>query len=243
MLLLPFAAGVIRSGGDRIHILLLATWITGYLAFWATGRWVTARFRPRYRPPVLSYSAAAVAFGLPVAVVRPDLIGWLPVFAACAAVSLVFSWRRRERHLGNDAVTILAASLFAVVTYQAGYDPGGTIDVGRRTMYVVAGAVFAYLFGTALYVKTMIRERGRRGYAWASVGYHALVTAGFAALALWPRLPAGLHHRAMTALAVFFAVMTLRAWVLAGRPVRPLIVGVGEIASSLALLGIVALWR
>ncbi|MDO5710923.1 MAG: YwiC-like family protein [Micrococcales bacterium] len=243
MLLLPLAAGVVRSGGDRIHVLLLAACLAGYLAFQAAGRWATSGFRSRYRAPVFAYGSLAAPLILALVLVRADLLVWAPVFIGCALLSLLFSWRRRDRHLGNDAVTILAASLLALVAYQAGYDPGGTIEVGWRTMWAVTAAIFAYLFGTALYVKTMIRERGRSGYVWASVGYHTVVTALAAAIALRPALPPGLHHRAVATLAVFFAVMTVRAWALAGRPIRPLAVGLGEIASSVALLAIVALWR
>ena len=244
MILMPFLAGVLRSGGDRIQVLLLATCLSGYLAFQAAGRWATSRWRPRFRAPVLGYGLVAGCLGIALLVLRPDVWTWAPIFAACAAVSLLFSWRRRERHLGNDFVTIGAASLLAVLTYQLGYDPGGTIEVGRRTMWIITAAIGAYLFGTALYVKTIIRERGVRGYVWASVGYHAAVTAAFAAVVvLRPGPPAGLHHRALLAVTAFFALMTIRAWLLAGRPIRPLYVGLGEIAASFALLAIVWLWR
>lgn len=244
MLLLPFVAGAIRSGGDRVQLLLLLTSVTGYLAFQAAGRWVASRRRPRYRPPVLVYGGLFGASCIALLLVRPDVLPWVPLYVVAAAVSLAFSWRRRERHLVNDLVVIAAASLLAVVTYQLGYDPDATIAVGWRTMWLITAAIFAYLVGTALYVKTMIRERGVRGYVWASVGYHLAVTAAFAAVTLLrPGPPAGLHHRGLLALTVFFALLTVRAWVLAGRPIRPLVVGLGEIAASLGLLVIVWLWR
>lgn len=244
MLLLPFLAGVLRSGGDRVQLLLLATCLSGYLAFQAAGRWATSRWRPRYRAPVLVYGAVTGVLGLALLLVRPDVLPWVPVYAAAAAASLAFSWRRQERHLANDVVTIAAASLLAVLTYQLGYDPGETIEVGRRTMWIITAALLAYLLGTALYVKTMIRERGVRGYVWASVGYHLAVTAAFAAVTvLRPGPPAGLHHRGLLALTAFFALMTVRAWVLAGRPIRPLVVGLCEIVASLGLLAIIWLWR
>lgn len=52
------------------------------------------------------------------------------------------------------------------------------VDGARGAGVLLAAALLlAYFFGTVRYVKTMIRERGRRGYVVASVGYHALITA------------------------------------------------------------------
>ncbi|NYE02534.1 hypothetical protein BJY21_003718 [Kineosphaera limosa] len=246
MLLLPFLAGALRSGFVWLHLLLLAFWLAGYFAFNATAVWVKSRGKPRFRPPVLTYGALTLGLGLPIVWLRPDLLVWAPVFAVCLATSLWFSWRRHERALANDIVTILAACAFGLVTYQAGYSPEGTIEVGWRTMGVITAVLFAYFVGTALYVKTMIRERGQRAWVWASVGYHAAVTAALGVLAVQAfsaGLPPGMQQRPLVALAALFALLTARAWLLAGRRIRPLIVGLGEIGVCLALLGVIALWR
>lgn len=88
-------------------------------------------------------------------------------------------------------------------------------------------AVFAYFMGTVLYVKTMIRERGSIGYRRASVGYHPMV---FVLATWWHPL-----------LGVFFGLALARAWLLPGRALRPVHVGIVEIALSAALLVILAL--
>lgn len=243
MLLVPFLAGVIRSQGHWIQVPLLAFWLSGYLAFHAAALWVKARFKPRYRTPVLVYGALSAILGLLVAVLRPDLLWWAPAFLVAMTISLGYSWRRRERAMANDVVTILAACLFGLVTYQAGYSPGGTILVGWRAMGAIAALMFAYFVGTALYVKTMIRQRGRRAWALASVGYHAAVTLALGALLLLPALPPGIPHRPVLASTALFGVLTVRAQVMAGRAVRPLGVGLGEIVACLALLAIVWFWR
>lgn len=242
MLLVPFLAGVLRSRGAPLHVPLLAFWLSGYFAFNATAVWVKSHGRPRYRTPVLVFGGLTAVLGLPIAWLRPDLLLWAPAFVACMGLSLWFSWRRQERALVNDVVTILAACLFGLVAYQAGYRPGGAIEVGWRTMAVITAVLFAYFVGTALYVKTMIRERGRRGWVLASVGYHAAVAVTLFAVAFAP-MPPGVQHRAMLALAAVFALLTVRAWVLAGRAIRPLFIGLGEIGVCTVLLGIVALWR
>lgn len=243
MLLVPFLAGVLRSHGSWLQMPLLGFWLVAYLAFQATGLWVRSRFKRRYRAPVLAYGVGTLALGVPIAVLRPDLLWWAPAFAVCLAVSLWFSWRRRDRALVNDVVTILAAGLFGLVTYQAGYSPGGTILAGWRGMVVIVAVLIAYFVGTALYVKTMIRERGSRGYRIASVAYHAAVTLVLALAVAVPTLPPGMPHRPMTAFAACFAVLTVRAWALAGRAVRPLYVGLGELGVCAVLLAIIAVWR
>ena len=243
MLLVPFLAGAIRSNGAWIHLPMLAFWIVGYFAFNAAALWVKSGFKARYRPPVLTYGAVATVIGVGLAAWRPDLLWWAPVFGVCLAVSLLFSWRRRERALTNDVVTIFAACVFGLVTYQAGYEPGGTILAGWRAMVTITVVLFAYFVGTALYVKTMIRERGRAGWKAASVVYHGAVTAALIALVTVPStLPPGMHHRPLAALAAIFALLTARAWVLAGRSIRPLYVGLGEIVVCAALLGVTWVW-
>lgn len=243
MLLVPFLAGVIRSQGAWLHLPLLAFWLSGYFAFNAATLWIKARFKPRYRTPVLVYGAVSTVLGVLLAALRPDLLWWAPALVACLTVSLTYSWRRRERAMVNDVVTILAACLFGLVTYQAGYSPGGTILAGWRAMGAITALTFLYFVGTALYVKTMIRERGKRSWTVASVGYHALVTLAAAAAVTLPSLPPGIPHRPVLAVAVLFAVLTARAGVMAGRAVRPLHVGLGEIVACLALLTIVWFWR
>ena len=243
MLLVPFVAGVLRSHGAWIQLPLLGFWLLAYLAFQAAGLWVKSRFKRRYRAPVLAYGAGTVAVGVPIAVWRPDLLWWAPAFAACLAVSLSYSWRRHERALANDVVTIVAAGVFGLVTYQAGYSPGGTILAGWRGMVVIVAVLVAYFVGTALYVKTIIRERDSRGYRIASVAYHAAVTLVLALVVALPTLPPGVPHRPMTAFAACFAALTVRAWALGGRAVRPLYVGLGELGVCAVLLAIVAVWR
>jgi ABC-type proline/glycine betaine transport system permease subunit len=74
-----------------------------------------------------------------------------------------------------------------------------------------------------LHVKALIRERGNPRYRWASLVYHGLA---FVA-SLWFGV----------ALAVVFGLLAVRAWVLAGRTLRPGVLGIVEIVASLALLG------
>lgn len=242
MLLLPFAVGVMRSGPHLVHVPLLVFWVLAYLAFHATTVWLRTRRRERDRPPVLTYGSLTAALGLALAFARPDLLVWLPAFLACGVVGLWFAHRRDERSLVNDAVTVLAACLFAGVAYDAGYPDGGTIEVGRLGLGAMIVALFAYFFGTVLYVKTLIRERGSRGMRIASIAYHVGWTLAWGVVAVWPHKPPGLPTRSTALLAVLFLLLAVRAAALAGRRIRPRTIGLGELAACLALFAVLATW-
>ena len=150
------------------------------------------------------------------------------------AVSLWCSWRREDRSLLNDGVTVLAACLMTVVA--AGFGerfgaPGKSgwaglawlpeADQGRT--WLLAGLLLAYYAGTVLYVKTMIRDRGEVGRYRLSVTYHATAC-----------LPAALAGPGLGAL---FVALALRAAIVPKRwpGVSPARIGIGEIVASLTL--------
>lgn len=258
MLAVPYLAGVITSGGSWRQLPLGLFWLAGYFAFYAGGVWVRSRRKPRYRPPVLAYGAVAAVLAVVVVVTSPGLLVWVPPYAVIAAVSLWFSSRRDDRALANDAVTMLAACLFALVTYQAAYDGASwsaawsaswsaswsAENPGRVTSTATAVAVavlcYGYFLGTALYVKTLIRERTSTAYHRASIAYHAAWSLAWALAGLM-HLP-GVGSMG-SPVGTFFAVLTVRAAAMAGRRVRPLYVGLGEIVASIMLLILVALWH
>jgi hypothetical protein len=231
MLTLPVVAGVWLGGAAWVHLALAAFWLVGYLAFYAAGRWLRSRRRRRELSPVLVYGSAALPVGLVTLLLAPQLLRWVPVYLPLLAVSLWLTARGAERSLLNDAVTVVAACLMTPVAFDA---VDGT---DWAPVWVVFGVLLAYFLGTVLYVKTMIRERGRPGYVRASVAYHlagaagavALVTTGWQSwwlVAVW----ALLAGRA----AVGPTVNRRRS-----RPLRPVVVGVGEIVASLLLTVVV----
>ena len=102
-----------------------------------------------------------------------------------------------------DPTIIAAASLMLLVVRFP--DPVTLLDAGADAVrpLLLAGAMFAYFFGTVLYVKTNIRERGSRPFLIASIGWHAGATVAASALASAGPLPwwwAG-----------FFLITTVRA--------------------------------
>ncbi len=224
MLGLPFVAGATLGGWRAAHVWLGLLWLVGYLAFHAAGRWLRSRRRARERLPLLAYGAVCAPLAAATLATSPQLLVWLPAFLPLLVASLWFTARGAERSLANDSVTVLAAVLMVPVAAEVGGN-GEPSEV-----LVVAAVLLAYFLGTVLYVKTMIRERGRSGYVAASVGYHLAGTAGAGWLAAtgrqsWPLVVVWVL---LSARAVTGPACNARR----SRPLRPAIVGVGEILAS-----------
>ncbi|MEV0427341.1 YwiC-like family protein [Micromonospora sp. NPDC050495] len=224
MLLLPYAAAVGVTGPRWPHLPLLGAWLTGYLfSYYALLAVKTAR-PARVRPQLLLYGAVTALLGLPVLLARPTVLGYAPLFAALVAVNAAYARRRRERVLLNNLASVAQSVLVVfVVATVAG--------VSVAAVAGVAAAVGAYLVGTVLYVKTMIRERESVEYRWASGAYH-LAALVVAVAAGWG-----------PAVAAVFAALFLRAALLPGRRLAPVQVGMIELVGAvLVLAAVIARW-
>ncbi len=233
MLVAPWLVGfsmVLRTGGPvASSLLLLATWIVGYFAFFATSQWLRSRRKPRFVPAVRTYTVAAGLLGLALLSLRPGWLSWGIAFIPLVSLSLWLSWRRRDRRLMSGAVTVAAASLLPMVMTSEGLF-AWTVPPEAVGLSLVC---FGYFFGTVLYVKTILRERGSQKWVIVSVLWH-LQCASLAFL-----LPGTLPQ---VLLASFFALMTARAWIvpwlgpLRRRNFSARAVGLGEFAATALLL-------
>lgn len=233
MLLLPFAVGTVRGVQDAgfrpVTLALGALWLVGYLAYFAAGLWLKSRRRPRYRRPMLTYGALAAVLGAVVLALDPALAAWAPAFVPFLALGLWASAQRTERSVAAGGAMTVAASLMTVVAYSACRPAGASALAVSAVVWLVAALLLAYLFGTVLYVKTMIRERGVRSYVVASVAYHAAVTGAAGVVAV-------VHDPTWWWATAFLAAATARAAVLPGRRLSPRAVGTGEIVATVLLL-------
>lgn len=229
--LLGLAWAIGAGAAGWVHVLLFAFWMVGYFCFFATSLWLKSHFKPRYVRAMATYGAVAAVLGVGVLALRPGWWSWILVFAPLTGYALWTAYARKERELVSGLVTILAACLIPLVM---GSDALWSLG-GMPTLAVVAAVCLGYFFGTVLYVKTLIRERGKVGYVVASVAWH--VACAVLALAIPGPIPAGW-------VAAFFAAMALRAGLVAGfgplrgRKVSAKAVGVWEFISTLALLAI-----
>jgi hypothetical protein len=228
MLLVPVVAGIWLAGPAPVHLVLGAFWFAGYLAFYALGRWLRSRRKRRELTPLLVYGALAAPLGVVTLVLAPHLLRWVPVYLPLLAASTVLMLRRQERSLVNDVVTVLAAGLMTPVVVDAG---GGVLGA---TTWVATAALTAYFLGTVPYVKTMIRERGNPAYVRGSVAFHLAGTGGAVALAAtgWQSWWLVAVWGLLTARAVAGPAANARR----ARPLRPVVIGVGEIVASVVVL-------
>ncbi|MET7396267.1 YwiC-like family protein [Dactylosporangium sp. NPDC005572] len=220
ILALPWLTGVLTTGWHWLHLPLLLAWLTGYLASYYLLQAVKTRRPARFRTQILIYAAPTVLLGGLVLALRPQLLWYAPAYATLLAVNIGYAARRDERALPNDLASVTLSCLMIFVCATAAQTtPAATIAPFL--------AVTAYLTGTVLYVKTMIRERGNATYYRISVAYHLAITAVTAGL----RIP----------VAILFLLLLARAVALPLRPMTPKQVGLGEVANSVLLLATVTL--
>lgn len=249
MLIAPYVVGLVATIADGrfelADVTLFGFWMIGYFAFFATSLWLKSRRKARYFPPVRTYLVASSLLGVLTLVLQPRIWSWALAFAPILLVGLWFAYQRDERSLASGATTVAAACLIPAVVYADGlFDfVDGLGTPGYDRIAIIAGACFGYFFGTVLYVKTMIRERGHVSYIVASVLWHALCAV--AVLVTHRQFEdAGIGFLTWEALALFFAVMTARAlavpllWPMRGKNLSAKQLGIGEIFSTLALVAI-----
>ena len=225
MALLPALAGMVVGGFDAGRLWLTGAWLLCYCVQFTTARWLRSRFQRRYLPPMLTYTALLAVAGVPLLAMHPLILVWAPLYVACAGVSFLGAWLRRERSLWANAAAVIAMSMMAYVVY-AFDDP----DLLRRTsMGLVLAGMFALTqFGSVLYVKTMIRERRNNRYLAASWIWHAALLA-LACTISGGTLPLPIISTALLLRAV--------AMPLLGRRIRikPIVVGLLEMVFSVTV--------
>lgn len=220
----------LASGSFAVeHVVLFAFWLVGYFAFFALSMWLKSRFKPRYRRAVATYGAGSVVLGVVLLALRPDWWSWALVFAPVCTYALWLAYQRRDRDLSSGLATVVAACLLPLVMGSQGVLRLG----GMPQLVIIALVCFGYFFGTVLYVKTVLRERGRISYVVYSVGWHVVC----AAIALF--IPqAGLAW----GISGFFVAMAIRAGLVAwqgplsGRRVSVKALGIAEFASTSLLV-------
>lgn len=215
MLLLPYTVGVALAGPRWPHLPLLGAWLTGYLLSYYAFQAIKSRRPSRFTPQLLVYGLLAAPLAATVALARPAVLWYALGYAALLAVNAGYAWRRRERALLNDLASVAQSCLLVFVA--------ATIAGVSVTRVTPAFAVLLlYLFGTVLYVKTMIRQRGDSRFLRLSVGYHVLALAAV----VWLDVLLG----------PVFLLLLLRAALLPARRLRPVQVGMIEIWCCLVVL-------
>ena len=235
MLVAPVVLGALLAGRlDWRHLLLLAFVVSGYLAFFATGLWLKSRRKARYLPPLRAYLPLAALLGLGVLAAAPHLLTWAPLFALPLAIGLYASATRDERSIWSGLATTAGATLLTPVAYDV---TGGWGDQ-TATVWWATAALGGYLAGTVFYVKTMIRERGAKGWALASLGWHVLA---LLVVAMTPDVVDRVaEHPAATTV---YVLLLLRSMLFPRYRLSPKAVGIIEIVATVAVVLALGLGR
>lgn len=195
-LLVGRAAAEVTPGRASWGWLFALAWVAAYPISFFGGRALSirakrgswSRLARRELSRALPWCGLLVAAGLPLAITSP----WLLLLAGLLGVvwlgSRVLAARAGERSLVNDAA-LLVQSLFAVPVMAALLTgPGWNAAVAvwaDPTVWVGTTAAGAYLFGTVMHVKTLLRRAGDRNFRRISVSFHAIVTCASMVVSPW----------------------------------------------------------
>jgi YwiC-like protein len=226
MLLLPLLLGVAASHADAWQLVLAGGALSGYLASAALQAWSRARRPAALRTPILVYGGAFAILAAVLAVAFPPLV--LSLLVTVPAAIIVFQGARpgTRRDLANSFAQVAQALILVpAAAFVAGWP-----DPGRVALYTLVAA--AYLSGSVLVVRSVLRERGNTAFASISVAFHvALPVVAIAILPLAYALAGGwLAARAIA------LPMAQRRWAGGPHPLRPIHVGMIELVSSIAVV-------
>lgn len=228
MLLLPLALGVAASDPTPWQLVLGAAAVSGYLASATVQAWTRARRPVAYLRPIAVYGAGFAVLGLALVLAFPVLLASLVVVVPAAA--LVFRGARPGTR--RDLVNSLAQVAEALVLVPAAAVVSGAVD--PRSVVAYTAVAGAYLAGSVLVVRSVLRERGNERFRTLSVAYHLGLVVLAVVLLPWPyAVLAG----ALAARAAALPIVQARR---AGGPdpLRPVHVGMIELAATIAVIGI-----
>jgi hypothetical protein len=181
MVLAPPIAGGFIGGWEPPHVALSIAWLAAFCGYSAWRTMLTARDRKPFYAPIGVYAGLALWFGLLALIAVPWLIWWAPILALVGIGTAIANIRRLEHTIIGNALPMIFACLMTPIAAGPGFAYRGDFEtipfwppVGsdHREVWLGAAVMFLYFFGTVLYVKTMIRERGKPAWYWSSVGYH-----------------------------------------------------------------------
>lgn len=225
MLAVPFLLGIAASSASPWHVVLGAASVLGYLTSATAQSWLRARRRGPFTLPLGVYGALFGVLGVALIVAFPALLATLAVLGPTTGLIVAGARPGTRRDLANS----LAQVAQALVLVPAAALVSGAFAPERVAVAIaVAGA---YLLGTLLVVRSVLRERNNAYFQRLSLAFHLLLIAAAALLGpVWIVLAAGLAARAAA----------LPWWVRrAGgtpRPVRPVHVGAVEAVAAVAVV-------
>jgi hypothetical protein len=185
-LMVPVLCGWAVAGVSPAGWLLLAAWLCAYPVGYYLGRALTARVHRgswtvrarRERSRALPWLVLTAALGLPLAWARPWLLLVAVLLGAVWGLGLWVAASRGERSLANDLLLVGQATVAVPLSVAVVAGPGAVFGALAAPTWQVTAVVAAYLAGSVLHVKSLLREAGKVTYRRANISGHALLVAG-----------------------------------------------------------------
>jgi hypothetical protein len=160
--------------------------VCAYPVGYYLGRALTARARRgswsrlarRERARAIPWAVITAALGLPLALTRPWLLAAAALLGVLWGIGLVIAARRGERSLANDLMLVAQATVALPLTVAVVAGPSAVAgDLAGATLQVTV-IVAAYLAGSVLHVKSLLREAGNVRFHQVNVAWHAVIALG-----------------------------------------------------------------
>lgn len=238
-LALPLALGATVSTWHPLLVLLAITWVAAYPMSYAAFGLARAKRPQRFRAPFFTWAAIALVPAVILVIGRPWLLWVGLAYALLLMVNLDYARHNDERALVNDGVFILECAGMVAVTWAVGagertWTPPGINAVPVHVWILVIVCALVLLSST-LHVKSLIRERRNPRYAFASRAFAVASLFASIALGAWWGWPSGAWF------ILPFTALTVRAFIVPRRPLRPGAIGVIELVCFLTAVAAAAL--
>jgi YwiC-like protein len=192
-LIVPVLCGFAVGGASAAGWLFLVAWVCAYPVGYFLGRALTARARRgswsrlarRERARAIPWAVITAALGLPLALTRPWLLAAAAFLGVLWGVGLVIAARRGERSMANDLMLVAQAAVALPLTVAVVTGPSAlTGDLAGATLQATL-IIAAYLAGSVLHVKSLLREAGNVRFHRVNVAWHAALAVGAGLASLW----------------------------------------------------------
>ncbi|WP_094700077.1 YwiC-like family protein [Brevibacillus laterosporus] len=218
MVSVPFLFGMLAGKPQWMHILLFLAWLFLYLSSYPFLQYVKRNTRTEHWVKWgLLYGLLAVICLVPPLISNPFLFYFgLPLFILLL-VNVWHAKRKSERAIINDLCAILIFSMGGAASYLFA---GGEFDL---TMSAIVLFSFLHFMGSAFFVKSVFRERENKRWTVYAHVYHGLL--------LFVPWITGFPW-----MTIAYIFSTVRAFVYAGKAMRPWKAGIIEIIGAVQFL-------
>ncbi|MGG3871006.1 YwiC-like family protein [Brevibacillus laterosporus] len=218
MVSVPFLFGMLAGKPQWMHILLFLAWLFLYLSSYPFLQYMKRTTRAEHLLKWgLLYGLLALICLIPALVSNPFLCAFALPLLILLLVNVWHAKRKKERAIVNDLCAILIFSIGGAASYLLA---GGEFDV---TMAAIVLFSWLHFMGSAFFVKSVFRERDNKRWIMYAHIYHGLLLV----------IPWLIGFPWMT---IAYVYSTVRAFVYAGKAMRPWKAGIIEIIGAVQFL-------